>query len=101
MNCCDYDCNQGRDCPARKPATCPHCHGIGYDASGHPCTCTMPANVAKVGTRMHGPEPLPTITWRDYLGDLARAMLFVIAILLIVGATILIAGAVTMGLVRA
>lgn len=18
MNCCDYDCNQGRDCPARK-----------------------------------------------------------------------------------
>ena len=19
MNCCDYDCNQGRDCPARKP----------------------------------------------------------------------------------
>ena len=19
MNCCDYQCNQGRDCPARKP----------------------------------------------------------------------------------
>jgi hypothetical protein len=20
MNCCDYNCTQGRDCPARKPA---------------------------------------------------------------------------------
>ena len=56
MNCCDYDCNQGRNCPARKPAT-----------------------VANVGQRMHGPEPLPPITWRDYLRDLARAMLLTIA----------------------
>ena len=23
MNCCDYDCRQGDDCPARKP-TCSH-----------------------------------------------------------------------------
>lgn len=22
MNCCDYDCNQGRDCPARKGEPC-------------------------------------------------------------------------------
>ena len=23
MNCCDYDCNQGRNCPARKAYTGP------------------------------------------------------------------------------
>lgn len=23
MNCCDYDCNQGRDCPARQSCELP------------------------------------------------------------------------------
>lgn len=67
MNCCDYDCNQGRDCPARKPA-----------------------KVANVGQRMHGPEKLPPITWRDHLRDLARAMLLTIASI-ILGAAITLA----------
>lgn len=52
MNCCDYNCNQGRDCPAR---------------------------VTKVGQRIPAPEPLPPVTWRHYLPDLARAMLLTIA----------------------
>lgn len=54
MNCCNEygDCHQGCECPAR---------------------------VANVGQRMPGPEPLPPITWRDYLRDLARAMLLTIA----------------------
>ena len=52
MNCCTQDCNQGRHCPAR---------------------------VAKVGQRIPDAEPLPPITWRDYLPDLARAMLLTIA----------------------
>lgn len=90
MNCCDYDCNQGRDCPARKAAACPHCRGLGYDASGYPCTCVKPARVAKVGTRTHGPEPLPPITWRDYMGDLARVMLVAICCVLL-GAAITLA----------
>lgn len=37
MNCCDYDCNQGRDCPAR---------------------------VAKCKPVMLAAEPLPPSTWR-------------------------------------
>ena len=38
MNCCDEygNCRQGRDCPIRQ---CPHCRGMGYDASGQKCTC--------------------------------------------------------------
>lgn len=67
MNCCDYDCNQGRDCPARKPA-----------------------KVANVGQRMHDLEPLPPITWRDYMGDLARVMLLAICCMLL-GAAITLA----------
>ncbi len=40
MNCCDEygNCNQGRDCPARK---CPHCFGLGYDSSGQQCICQI------------------------------------------------------------
>ena len=56
MNCCDYNCNQGRNCPARKPVT-----------------------VAKVGKRMQGPEPLHASPWRAYLKYLAAAMLVVVA----------------------
>lgn len=77
MNCCDYDCTQGRDCPARK---CPHCFGIGYDASGYACTCVT-AKVAKVGKRMHGPKPLQGSQWRGHLKDLARSMLIVLAVI--------------------
>ena len=55
MNCCDYDCNQGRDCPAR---------------------------VAKVGQRAPAAEPLPPSTWRDRLEYAAWAALFVVTALL-------------------
>lgn len=63
MNCCDYDCNQGRNCPAR---------------------------VAPVGRRMPGPDPLTGPTWRDHLPQLACWMLVVIwmlvcFVLLVVG----------------
>ncbi len=75
MNCCDYDCNQGRDCPARKAPACRHCYGTGYDASGYACTCTTPAKVAKVGQRVHGPEPLRNSPWRRQLRHLAHWML--------------------------
>ncbi len=85
MNCCDYDCTQGRNCPARK---CPHCYGIGYDASGYPCTCTTPASVAKVGKRMHGPKPLQGSQWRGHLKDLARVALVTIAVMLVSGLTV-------------
>lgn len=82
MNCCDYNCTQGRDCPARKPKVCPHCQGIGYDASGLPCTCVT-AKVAKVGQRMHGHEPLRASTWRAYLKDLARSVFLALAVVLV------------------
>lgn len=48
MNCCDYQCHQGRDCPAR---------------------------VAKVHRRTPAAEPLPPVEWRDYLRHLVRWML--------------------------
>lgn len=60
MNCCDEygDCRQGRDCPAR----------------------TQGAKVAKVGRRApkHA-QPLRRTIQRAYLKDLARAMLFALA----------------------
>ena len=52
MNCCDYDCTQGRDCPAR---------------------------VAKVGQRMPAADPLPRRTWRDNLHGVATAVVLVLA----------------------
>ena len=50
MNCCDEfgNCNQGRNCPVR---------------------------VAKIGKKLHGPELLPTSTWREQLRLLAEWML--------------------------
>ena len=60
--CCNYGCNQGRNCPARK---CPHCHGMGYDASGQKCTC-----------QPH--EPNNTMAW--ILGVLIAVMLVLISI---------------------
>lgn len=87
MNCCDYDCTQGRNCPARKPE-CKHCYGTGYDASGYPCTCAAPAKVAKVGKRMHARQPLRGTTWRNQLKDLARAMLLVVAVMFFSAVTV-------------
>jgi hypothetical protein len=64
MNCCDYECNQGRNCPAR---------------------------IGKVGQRMQGPEPLPPSSWRDKLPDIARWLLVCVAMLWMVAFTVLIA----------
>lgn len=58
MNCCDYECNQGRDCPAR---------------------------VAKVGQKMQAAEPLPTSIWRRQIKRLAYWMLAVVLASLVVG----------------
>jgi hypothetical protein len=67
MNCCDYDCNQGRNCPARKPVT-----------------------VAKIGQRWPGPEPLPATSWRAYLSYLAAAMLLTFAVMAVSGVTVML-----------
>lgn len=48
MNCCDYECNQGPQCPAR---------------------------VAKVKARIPGPEPLPPSRTHTQLRHLAGWML--------------------------
>lgn len=60
MNCCDYDCNQGRDCPARGPA----------------------AKVARIGRKDYAREPLPVSASRTYLRHLAKWMLIVLVLLL-------------------
>ncbi len=61
MNCCDYDCTQGRDCPAR---------------------------VAKVGKRMQAAKPLSGSPWRRQLKDLARGFLLMLAVMLISAITV-------------
>ena len=86
--CCNHDCNQSRDCPARKPQPCPHCYDTGYDASGYDCTCGKPAKVAKVGKRMHGKKSLRPLAWTVYVKDLARSMLIVLAVLLVSAAVV-------------
>jgi hypothetical protein len=50
MNCCDQfgNCNQGRDCPVR---------------------------VARVGQKMHGPEPIRGAGWRHWLKRLGYWLL--------------------------
>jgi len=60
MNCCNGDCDQGRSCPTRT-----------RKVSAYP---VVPEDVAPF-------EYVPT--WRDYLPDLARAVLLVIAGMLI------------------
>lgn len=59
MNCCDYDCTQGRDCPARAQS----------------------AKVAKVKRRTpKHPQPLRAVeASRVYLRHLAKWMLIAIA----------------------
>jgi hypothetical protein len=65
MNCCDYDCNQGRDCPAR---------------------------TAKVGQRYpRHPEPLCIPARHEHLRELARAMLLTIVAMLL-GASLVLWG---------
>ncbi|WP_291928637.1 hypothetical protein [Limnohabitans sp.] len=90
--CCNQGCNQGRDCPARKPKVCPHCYDTGYDASGYNCTCGKPAKVAKVGKRMQAAKSLNASPWRRQLKDLARGFLLMLAVMLI--------SAITVGLMR-
>jgi len=53
---------------------CPHCYGIGYDASGQRCTCNdMPIQFVDV------PK------WRIALGRIAKLALYLIAIAVIAG----------------
>lgn len=73
MTCqpCNQDCNQGRDCPAattRKVKAYPD----------------VPAD----------PPPFEYVpTWRDYLPDLARAMLLVVAVVVVSSAaTVIVLG---------
>lgn len=66
MNCCDYDCNQGRNCPARQ----------------------TPAKVAKIGRKDYGKEPLSASPWRRQLRYLATAMLLTIAVMLVSAAVV-------------
>ena len=64
MNCCDYDCTQGRDCPVR---------------------------VAKVGRRYpKHPEVDPPSMWRDQLRHLARWFLYALLGWLIWGSVLLL-----------
>ena len=51
MNCCNYDCNQGRDCPVR---------------------------VAKAKPVMKAADPLPPSIWRCQLRKLAYWMLLAV-----------------------
>jgi tRNA(Ile2) C34 agmatinyltransferase TiaS len=83
MTCCTYDCTQGRDCPVRKEPACPHCRGLGYDASGYTCTCVTAAEVAKIGRKYHDREPLRGKPWRAYLRHLAKWMLIALASVLV------------------
>ena len=59
MNCCDYNCNQGRGCPVR---------------------------VARVGSRYLAAEPLPPSVLPALLKRAARAMLLGVVGLLLYGA---------------
>jgi|GEM_PF-2783328 len=65
MNCCDYECNQSTNCPARG------------------------AKVAAIGARMPGPEPLPPGGMDRYLMPIAKwALAMMVALAL--GATSLV-----------
>jgi len=57
MNCCDYDCEQGRDCPAR---------------------------VAKCKPVMLAAEPMPPSPVPGYLRRMATAMLLVLGVVLVI-----------------
>ena len=57
MNCCDYDCNQGRDCPARSTP------------------------VARIGRKHQGDDPLPPSAWREQLRQLGKWVLITYALM--------------------
>ena len=59
MNCCDYQCDQGRNCPAR---------------------------VARIGARYPAAEPLSSNVFPSLMKRAARAMLLGIVGLLLYGA---------------
>lgn len=56
MNCCDYECNQGRDCPIRRMPV-------------------IEAKVARIGRRDYMREELPPSTWRQSLKGLCSWVL--------------------------
>lgn len=58
VNCCDYNCNQGRDCPAR---------------------------VCRIGARYWAAEPLPPSIFPALMKRAARAVLLGILGLLLYG----------------
>lgn len=64
-------------CP---PGTlCHHRHDCtDLDCPGHPRAMT----VARIKQSMLGAEPLPPTSWRDYVTDLAFAMLLVFTVML-------------------
>lgn len=71
---------------------CPHCFGLGYDASGQRCTCTNacpPAKVARVRQRIPGLPPLPPSTWRQRLRAIAEWALLGLSVAACVTAVIL------------
>lgn len=60
--CANYGCNQGRDCPARKPVA----------------TASI---VARIGRKDYAREELPPSIWREQLKQLGKWMLIVWALL--------------------
>lgn len=62
---------------------CPHCHDLGFDASGMRCFCQVPTRVAKVKRRTHDKDPLPASPSRAYLRYLAKWMLIALGVILI------------------
>lgn len=70
-----------------QPTHCPHCYGIGYDASGYSCSCQH-AEVAKVGRKYPVREALRGAPWRVYLKDLARSLLLVLAVVMVSAVTV-------------
>jgi hypothetical protein len=93
MNCCDYECNQGRDCPARKPTwprlpeICPTATATATTPAATPALA-VPADVAKVGKRMQAAEPLRGASWRREHKHLARALLLCVAVMFISAMTV-------------
>ena len=63
MNCCDYECNQGRNCPIRG------------------------AQVARIGRKDYAREELPPTRWRRWVGELAWWIGLALAGWLIFGVT--------------
>lgn len=61
--CCNYGCNQGRDCPAR---------------------------VARVTRRRHDREELPPTVWRRQVRYLAQALLMCLAVVAVSGLTVMV-----------